>query len=1154
MVSAVYALCFIQEYVTEERMPKSQGRPASSAGSSPPSFTTRDRSPRAAPLIEKLTDTYVYRVDEFEALKASILREGLQRLTAITSALKGAGGYGKTTLAQALCHDAEIIAAFPDGIEWVTLGEAPTTSELVDKMKAVIYRLRQTRLPIESLEVARAELRAALEGRSLLLVLDDVWRTPDLKPFLEGGPGCARLITTRNEGVLPLDIPCIPVDAMSPEESVQLLYAQMGTPAEFQRHEKAFYELARRLKEWPLLLALANGILRNRVKRHQQAIADALRYLNHALDKRGLVAFDPSQPQERHQAIGLTLEVSFALLSHEEHARYLKLAIFPENIPLPFAVIHRLWRTVAELEELDTEETCLKLYELSLLRSCDLIGRQAQLHDVIRSYLRIKTGRDLSVFQQQFLNTYGLTRWADLPVDEAYLWKYLIPHLIESGELHGVQSTVTDLRYLAKKVYVQHSAYAAEADIELAETILSPSISPESSPSSLSILRLHLARISDLLHACKTLQEVESTFLAYVYHVQDFSGANRAFQQEIARPFLIPWHPLSDTRDTSLIRTLHGHTGPVKDCAVSADGTWIVSASEDRTLKLWDVHTGALRFTLEGHTTPVTSCAITPRGNRIISASSDGTIKVWNAYTGNELLSLSRYKSGVTRCAMSPDGNWFVSASEDTTLKVWDIGSINAFPPLQRYRVPVIRTLRGHKGAVRSCAISPDGTWIASVSDDWTLRLWDARTGEQLSVVEVEMEEDALEETIYDCAIGPDGTWLAFTYSLGLRVWDVATSRERFTTFGHVGVVIGCAISPDGRWMLSTSTDGTLKGWSSAVDTDIFILKGHADTVNRCAISPAGDWVVSASDDHTLKLWQVPPISQERLPDEEEYAFGLVSCAVSPTGTWAISVTLNGDLKRWDVETGTEQEILPPNAGVGAYATCAISPDDTWFVTGSDEQILKTWDTRAGKQLLTLSGHTGAINDCAVSPDGTWIVSASDDQTLKVWNARTAAVMWTLAGHTGAVNACAIRPDGTWIVSGADDQTLRTWNMMTGTLRHTFSGHTGRVRDCAITPSGDHIVSASDDGTVRIWNANIPDESPVTLQHDSAVQRCAISLDGGIIVSLVGAQVKLWDRATGACLSTFYAHNAFSDGVFLPDGRHLIIAAENGLYFFRILL
>ncbi len=883
VVSAVYVLCFIQEYVTEERMPKSQGRPTPNRGSSPPSATT-GRSPRASPLIEELSDNYVYRVHEFEALKASILHEGQHRLTAITSALKGAGGYGKTTLAQALCHDSEIIAAFPDGIEWITLGEAPTTSDLVDKMKGVIYRLRQTSLLVESIEVARAELRAALEDHSLLLILDDVWRTPDLKPFLEGGPRCARLITTRNEGVLPLDIPCISVDAMSPEESVQLLYAELGTPEEFQRHEKTFYELARRLKEWPLLLALANGILRNRIKRHHQANADALTYLNHALDKRGLVAFDPSQPQERHQAIGLTLEVSFALLSNEEYRRYLKLAIFPENIPLPFDVIHRLWRTVAELEELDTEEICLKLYELSLLRSCDLIRRQTQLHDVIRGYLRNKMGNALSLFQQQFLNTYSITRWADLPADEGYLWKYLIPHLIESGQLHRLHSTVTDLRYLAKKVYVQHSAYAAEADIELAETILSPSILPELSSSPLNILRFHLAKIGDLLHACKTLQEVESTLLAYVYHLQEFLDASRAFQQEIARPFLIPWHPLPDTRDTTLIRTLHGHTGPVTDCAVNADGTWIVSASADTTLKLWDVHTGALRFTLEGHAAPVTSCAITPRGNRIISASDDGTIKVWNAYTGNELLSLSRYTSPVTRCAMSPDGNWFVSASEDTTLKVWDIRTVNAFPPLQRYHVSVIRTLRGHKGAVRSCAISPDGTWIASVSDDWTLRLWDARTGTQLSVVEVEMEEDALDDTIYDCAIGPDGTWLTFTYSLGLRVWDVATSTERFTTFAHVGIVIGCAISPDGRWMLSTSTDGTLKGWRADADTDIFILKGHVDSVNRCAISPHGDWVVSASDDHTLKLWQVPPISQERLPDEEEYAFGLVGCAISHTG------------------------------------------------------------------------------------------------------------------------------------------------------------------------------------------------------------------------------------------------------------------------------
>src|SRR5947207_6508682 len=296
-------------------------------------------SPRSSPMVEDLPPGYVPRPQEFQALKDSLLREGSNRLTAMTSALKGAGGYGKTTLAQALCHDPDIKKAFPDGIEWVTLGETPSTGDLVAKIKGVIYRLSQTSPPVESLEVAVAELRAVLEERRLLLVLDDAWRTPDLKPFLQGGPLCARLITTRNEGVLPLDVPCVPVDAMKPEEAVQLLYTGVGSPEDLKQYEQAFYELVQRLKEWPLLLALANGILRNRIKRHQQTIPDALIYLNHALDKRGLVAFDPSRSQERHDAVARTLEVSFALLDETDYTRYLRLAIFPEDALVPLDVI-----------------------------------------------------------------------------------------------------------------------------------------------------------------------------------------------------------------------------------------------------------------------------------------------------------------------------------------------------------------------------------------------------------------------------------------------------------------------------------------------------------------------------------------------------------------------------------------------------------------------------------------------------------------------------------------------------------------------------------------------------------------------------------------------------------------------------------------------
>ena len=177
----------------------------------------------------------------------SLLGKKPEQLTAITSALKGAGGYGKTTLAQALCHDPDIQAAFSDGIEWVTLGEALKPSELVQKVKALVYRLTQTTPPVESLEVAIAELRVALEDRCLLLVLDDVWFTSDLRPFLQGGPRCVRLVTTRNEGVLPPSVPCVQVDAMRQEEAVQLLFKDAGSAAEFKFHEQSLYNLVQRL-------------------------------------------------------------------------------------------------------------------------------------------------------------------------------------------------------------------------------------------------------------------------------------------------------------------------------------------------------------------------------------------------------------------------------------------------------------------------------------------------------------------------------------------------------------------------------------------------------------------------------------------------------------------------------------------------------------------------------------------------------------------------------------------------------------------------------------------------------------------------------------------------------------------------------------------
>jgi hypothetical protein len=109
----------------------------------------------------------------------------------------------------------------------------------------------------------------------------------------------------------------------------------------------------------------------------------------------------------------------------------------------------------------------------------------------------------------------------------------------------------------------------------------------------------------------------------------------------------------------------------VNACAVTPDGRRVVSASEDSTLKVWDLETGRPLATLEGHARGVTACAVTPDGQRVVSASLDSTLKVWDLETGRPLATLEGHAAGVRACAVTPDGQRVVSASQDKTLKVW---------------------------------------------------------------------------------------------------------------------------------------------------------------------------------------------------------------------------------------------------------------------------------------------------------------------------------------------------------------------------------------------------------------------------------------------------------------------------------------------------
>lgn len=434
---------------------------------SSPSVTLEPTARKAAQMFmaADLPIEFVPRPEEFKALKDSILYGERARPTAITAALEGAGGYGKTTLALALCHDPDIRASFPDGIIWITLGEKQ--QPLIGKIEDLLYLLSGERPNFTSLEAATTRLKAMLTDRSMLLVIDDVWRESDLTPFLQERSSCAWLVTTRLDSVLPSNAFRIPVDAMRWNEAVQLLRKGLESQPDIEDLEPTFQKLASRLGEWPLLLTLTNGVLRERVTRFGEPLSTALTYIQRTLDKRGVVAFDAKNVEERREAVARTLEVSIAHLDADDQARFEELAIFPEATVIPLTTVQRLWHATGGLDDLDTEALCQRLSGLSLLLSYDLKTHYIRLHDVVRNYLQAKVKPRLPTLHGQFLDAYSLSFWALLPPSEPYLWDHLATHLLAAGRIDILITTVKDLRYLAMKTLVSGTS-AMEQDLALA--------------------------------------------------------------------------------------------------------------------------------------------------------------------------------------------------------------------------------------------------------------------------------------------------------------------------------------------------------------------------------------------------------------------------------------------------------------------------------------------------------------------------------------------------------------------------------------------------------------------------------------------------------------------------------------------------------------
>ncbi|NOK63454.1 MAG: hypothetical protein GFH25_541276n7 [Chloroflexi bacterium AL-N10] len=610
-----------------------------------------------------------------------------------------------------------------------------------------------------------------------------------------------------------------------------------------------------------------------------------------------------------------------------------------------------------------------------------------------------------------------------------------------------------------------------------------------------------------------------------------------AYTNESPNPSPFVTRAFHQTFENTLLRaSLEGHTAPIRATAWSPNGRWVLTGSDDTTVRVWDPTSGEQVGTFEGHTQPIRAIAWGPNSESVITGSADQTARIWHVSTKQTIHILQGHDGWVSAAAWHPDGQFVVTGSYDATARIWDATSGTT-----------IRTLRGHTEAIRSVAWSPDGRSITTSGDDGSIRVWDAQDG-------------TIQQTITDhpggvwsVAWSPDGQQLVSGSTDGaVRVWDITTGDLIQTLTGHVGWIWSVAWSPDGQHIVSGSFDGTARIWNVSNGSTAHTLYGHTGTVWSVGWSPDGQQVITGSDDSRARIWETSnKVSTHHLqgdtaprnlatwsPDTQYVArwdqddimqiwdttIGKVTQQIdygdgpvrwvnwSANSQTILIATDDGAIQVWNALTGkliqsldsSQQQVhwmyTSPgeNLLVVGYddgtsyvhnltdgtllrefpriaqevKSLAWQTDESAIAVGLMDGTLQIWEVATGKILQTWQGHQGVVRSISWSPDSTLLLTGSDDRTAAIWDVSTGTELQRVAGHTGNIASVAWHPTGHQIVTGSSDGTAHIWSTYSGTLVRTLDNHTGGVLEVGWRHNGYNLVTGSDDGTTHVWLAD----------------------------------------------------------------------------------